>query len=345
MSTVSVIVPCYNYGRFLHECVESVLTQVGVDVEVLVVDDASSDETPEVASRLCADSRVTFRRHEENRGHIATYNEGLQWARGDYTLLVSADDVLAPGALARSTVFMDANPGVGLAYGAIVPFRGERAPVTAPAGTGSWRVVPGREWLEARCRDGDHRVYSPTALVRTALQHRLGGYSEQLPRSADMEMWLRFAVHAAVARTDAVQAYYRVHGDNMDRTRFASPLVKLEQTRAAYAAVFQRYAERIPDRERLDAVTRRALARHAVWWILRGVYKRELKTTPVGPLIDFAATTYCRASPVGDHSDLRSKLRLAARVPLLGPPVWDGLVRWPKVWLSVRRGDREPAVP
>lgn len=345
MTTVSVIVPCYNYGRFVGECVESVLAQVGVDVEVLVIDDASSDDTADEASRLCRDQRVTFRRHDENRGHIATYNEGLAWARGDYTLLVSADDVLAPGALARSAALMDARRDVGLAYGAIVPFRGEHAPLTAVTDDASWDVVPGREWLEARCRDGDHRVYSPTALVRTELQHRLGGYSEELPRSADMEMWLRFSFHAAVARTDAVQAYYRVHGENMDRTRFASPLVKLEQTKAAYVSAFERHAALVGDRQKLESLVDRALARHALWWILRGVYKGELKATPVPALIDFAATTYCGKPPVGVYDDLRSKLRLVARVPLLGPPLWDGLFRWPRVWRSVRQGDREPAVP
>ena len=77
MSRVDVIVPCYNYGRFLRECVESVLGQP-VDVRVLIIDDASTDDTPEVAAALAAeDARVEFRRHAVNRGHIATYNEGL----------------------------------------------------------------------------------------------------------------------------------------------------------------------------------------------------------------------------------------------------------------------------
>src|SRR6185295_4629726 len=89
MSSVSVIIPCYNYGRFLRQCLESVLTQEGPEVAVLIIDDASSDESAEVGGALArADGRVEFRRHDKNRGHIATYNEGLAWARGDYTVLL-----------------------------------------------------------------------------------------------------------------------------------------------------------------------------------------------------------------------------------------------------------------
>ncbi len=116
MSSVDVVVPCYNYARFLPRCVKSLLDQEGVDVRVLVVDDASSDNTPEVAQSLvAADSRVEFIRHTKNAGHIATYNEGLLgWAKADYSLLISADDLLAPGAMKRAADLMDRHPDVGL---------------------------------------------------------------------------------------------------------------------------------------------------------------------------------------------------------------------------------------
>src|SRR5580765_4204220 len=95
VSRVDVIIPCYKYARYLAACVDSVVSQDGVDVRALVIDDASPDDTPSVAARLTAqDPRVEYRRHTANRGHIATYNEGLEWASGDYVLLLSADDLL-----------------------------------------------------------------------------------------------------------------------------------------------------------------------------------------------------------------------------------------------------------
>ena len=118
MSLVDVFVPCYRYGRFLETCVGSILSQEGVDVRVLILDDASPDETESVGRRLeRADSRVEYRRHAVNAGHIATYNEGIAWATADYVQLLSADDVLTPGALARITRVMDAHPEVTLGYG------------------------------------------------------------------------------------------------------------------------------------------------------------------------------------------------------------------------------------
>ena len=78
ISAIDVVVPCYNYAHFLGRCVESVLSQRGVDVRVLIIDDASRDETPKWGERLASlDPRVEFRRHDINRGHICTYNEGL----------------------------------------------------------------------------------------------------------------------------------------------------------------------------------------------------------------------------------------------------------------------------
>src|SRR5205823_5587035 len=85
MTSVDVVIPAYNYGHYLPACVRSVTSQRGVDVRVLIIDDASTDDTFAVAQRLAADDRrVEARRHVQNQGHIATYNEGLlAWACAD----------------------------------------------------------------------------------------------------------------------------------------------------------------------------------------------------------------------------------------------------------------------
>ena len=121
VSSVDVVVPCYRYGHFLRECVESVLNQSGVNVRVLIIDDASPDNTAELSTALVnEDPRVGFIRHRENKGHITTYNEGIEWASADYFLLLSADDYLLPGALSRAAELMDAHPEVGLTFGNVI---------------------------------------------------------------------------------------------------------------------------------------------------------------------------------------------------------------------------------
>src|SRR4051812_11018034 len=123
MARVDVVVPCYNYGQFLPACVESVLAQEGVDVRILIIDDCSPDDSADVGARLAAaDPRIEFRRHTVNRGHIATYNEGLmEWAESDYCVLLSADDLLTPGSLARAVAVMEAHPQIGFVHGRFIP--------------------------------------------------------------------------------------------------------------------------------------------------------------------------------------------------------------------------------
>lgn len=164
MSQVDVIVPCYGYGHFLEECVDSVLAQEGVVVRVLILDDASPDRTAEVAAGLAAgDGRVAFRRHAANRGHIATYNEGLAWASSEYTLLLDADDVLTPGALLRAARLMDDHPEVGMCYGrARITRDPGKEPFDAAPDTAAWRVVAGPEWIEGFCAKGLNPVFQPT---------------------------------------------------------------------------------------------------------------------------------------------------------------------------------------
>src|SRR5262245_17571418 len=108
----------------LEACVRSVLSQDGVQARVLIVDDASPDDPEAIGRRLAAhDGRVEFWRHSENRGHIATYNEALEWVTGEYCMILSADDMLTPRSLLRATRVMDAHPEIGFSYGRDITFR------------------------------------------------------------------------------------------------------------------------------------------------------------------------------------------------------------------------------
>src|SRR5262249_18685153 len=152
------------------------LDQEGVDVRVLIIDDASPDDSADVARRLAAqDERVEVRVHAENKGHIATYNEGLlEWADGKYSVLISADDMLAPGALARATAVLEANPDVGFVYGHSKYWvEGDPLPVarTEPTGMTVWK---GLDWLRIMCGLGHSVVTSPEVVVRTSVQQAIG---------------------------------------------------------------------------------------------------------------------------------------------------------------------------
>jgi GT2 family glycosyltransferase len=220
LARIDVVIPCYNYGRFLSQCANSVLGQTGVEVRVLVIDDASSDNTAEVAAALTrADPRVTVIRHTTNKGHINTYNEGLEWVSADYMLLLSADDYLLPGALARATNLLDAHPEVGFTFGNVIELsdNGNETPTKSviEATNGSdKRILEGHELIELTGAQGN-QVTTCSAVVRTELQKHLGGYREELPHAGDVEMWLRFAAHASVGFIFAYQGVYRRHSASM----------------------------------------------------------------------------------------------------------------------------------
>jgi glycosyltransferase involved in cell wall biosynthesis len=267
MSRVDVIVPCYRYAHYLRGCVESVLSQSVTDVRVLIIDDASPDHTADVAEDLVArDSRVHLIRHAVNRGHIATYNEGLDWVGGDYTILLSADDLLAPGSLSRAVRLMDAHPKVGLAYGKGILFRSEPPSWTRPIPDECrWEILEGADFLESCFADGVNPICTPTAVTRTWLQKKLGGYRKELPHAGDMEMWMRFAAHSQVGNLDEIQAYYRQHDTNMSHDWFSAPLADWRQRKAAFDTLFREQGESMPDPDSLRRKADRGLSWSAFW--------------------------------------------------------------------------------
>jgi glycosyltransferase involved in cell wall biosynthesis len=267
MARIDVVVPCYKYAHYLRGCVESVLTQEGVNVRVLILDDCSPDHTPAVAAELVRrDSRVEYRRHEVNRGHIDTYNEGLlEWAGGDYCLLLSADDLLAPGALRRAADVISSNPEVGLVHGGQVTFVTD-SPAFESVGAGRpAMVVSGEAFIEQCCQVGGNPVATPTAVVRTALQRTVGGYRKHLPHSADMEMWLRLATRAAVARLDAIQAGKRMHAANMQHAHLTTNLGDLTKREETFASFFGRDGLGLPGANELHGLARHRLSWEAFW--------------------------------------------------------------------------------
>ena len=308
--TVDVIVPCFNYGRLLAECVSSVLEQDGVSVRVLIMDDASSDHTEAVGRRLAEDPRVEFRRHAVNRGHIATYNEALALVTANYCVLLSADDMLTPGALARATRLMDADPRIGVVYGRDIPFR-DGAPLPPPdVGTAAPRMFEYGEFLRAACRLGHTGIQAPTVVVRTAVHREIGHYLPELPHSGDTEIWLRMAAAAMVAELDAAQAYRRLHASNMSLGY--TPLQRLlEQVRA-----FDIHFDRRPlpaDLAALRAVVRRTIAEAAVWSAAHAFDRGE--TVVADAFLGFALAT----SPGIESWPACRRLQWKRRV---GPTAW-----------------------
>jgi glycosyltransferase involved in cell wall biosynthesis len=326
VSAIDVIIPCYKYAHYLRACVKSVLTQPGVELRVLIIDDESPDNTLAVATELAlGDPRVEVRRHLRNQGFIATLNEGLTWAQATYTMILSADDLLTPGALGRAVRLLDDHPEVGFTYGRAITFQAE-PPVlpAAPDQDGYAATVrSGQDFIELVCGMTDNPVRTPTVVVRTQLQKALGGYRPELPHTADLEMWLRFAAHASVGYIDAAQAFYRWHGQNMSLQCWDRG--DLEQCHAAFQLLFREHGARIAGREGLQARVSAELGDMAFGRASRAFDQGDLPACQ--RFLDLAAAICPALASSWEWAKLRWKRRLGRRTWSVLQPVVQRL-RW-----------------
>ena len=233
--SVTVIILCYRYGRYLESAVNSVLSQRGVDVDVVIVDDASPDDSSLVAIDLeKRDSRVRALLLERNVGPVEAFNRGLEQVTGKYLVRLDADDELAPDALLRAAHLMETHPEVGLVYGFAKRFTGT-APTRRNGQASSWTIFKGRDWLALRCRRAVNCTTSPEVMVRSRLQTQIGGQRPELGHTHDFEMWLRFASVADIGRlNDVDQAYVRTHADSRTATVYNAPIQDLRERRDAF---------------------------------------------------------------------------------------------------------------
>jgi glycosyltransferase involved in cell wall biosynthesis len=206
---VSVCIPTYNSARYLAEAIESVLAQTFANFELIVCDNASTDDTPAV-SRRYTDPRFRYVRFEELVGQGGNWNRCVGLASGKYVALLHADDVYLPDFLAERVATLDRRPEVGLAFGAV--------DIIDAAGQIQGRQSEGDESFVAPAPDYFgillHRcAINPAApLVRRACYATVGNFDERRLWGIDWQMWLRLAARFGVAYSPHVAACYRVHG-------------------------------------------------------------------------------------------------------------------------------------
>lgn len=261
---VTVIITCFDYGRFLPGAVRSAVTQAGADVDVIVVDDCSTDDSADVARGLAAaDPRVSLIALEENEGPVGAFNTGLATALdaadpAEFLVRLDADDLLTPGSLARAAELARAHPSVGLVYGHPLHFVDEARLPRHRARATAWTLWPGGEWVADRCADGRNVITSPEVLMRTSTVRRVGGQND-LAHTHDMEMWLRLAAFSDVGYVHgADQAWHRDHDRSLS-SRKVDLVVDLEERRAAFDTLFAGPAGRLPWAGRASALVAQAL--------------------------------------------------------------------------------------
>jgi hypothetical protein len=213
--TVSFIVPCYGLGHLLAECVNSILSQDYIHFEILIMDDCSPDNTPEVA-RSFADARVIHVRNQPNLGHLRNYNKGIRMARGKYIWLISADDRLRRNHVLDHYVrLMDDNPQVGYCFCPGVAMNDHREIDLIPSSQYKSHdaIVSGRPFLLHLLKG--NFILAPAGMARKECYERISYFPEDMPYGGDWYLWCIFAAHCDVAFFAEPMVNYRVHDLSM----------------------------------------------------------------------------------------------------------------------------------
>jgi glycosyltransferase involved in cell wall biosynthesis len=199
MPSVSVVIPCFNYAAHLEEAVASVLAQTHRDLEVIVVDDGSTDGSLAVAQRLAAaEPRVTVLAQPNSGQPAIARNNGIECARGRYVVCLDADDKLAPAMVAECAALLDADPGLGLAYPVQQNFGANQ---DGPLFSG---------WDADQLRYAN-RLPTTTMFRREAWQ-AAGGYSTNVRGYEDWDFWIACAAQGwRGALAPGATFLYRVH--------------------------------------------------------------------------------------------------------------------------------------
>jgi glycosyltransferase involved in cell wall biosynthesis len=213
--SVSLVIATFNHGRLLPEALDSAIGQTLEGVEIVVVDDGSTDDTPAVLARYGDRIRVV---HQSNRGLAAARNTGLAAARGAYVSFLDADDVLMPTKLAEQIAVLEQAPAVGWTYCDVLI----EATATGTAMRASERFgYAGRRlegWLFPELIHGNF-IPAIAPLVRRTALDAAGGFDERLTALEDWDLWLRLSLIAEARYSPAVLVRYRVHPGGMSEDR------------------------------------------------------------------------------------------------------------------------------
>jgi glycosyltransferase involved in cell wall biosynthesis len=201
---ISVVVPCFNQGRFLGDAIRSVRAPEARPTEIIVVDDGSTDETRSVAGEL-----PVIYRHQSNSGIAVARNRGLAESRGQFIVFLDADDMLAPDALERGAAALEAHPGCAFATGRCVMMDASGRLMPTP----DQPRLAGDAYKELLRHN---YIWMPAmAMFRRSALVEIGGFNQREHAAADYDLYLRMARRWPAHDHAAVVAYYRQHGANM----------------------------------------------------------------------------------------------------------------------------------
>jgi glycosyltransferase involved in cell wall biosynthesis len=263
---ISVVMTVYNAARFVGEAIESILNQTFGNLELIVVDDGSKDDSLAVLRRYAkAHARVKVLTRPNGGCWIAS-NDGLAASRGKLIARMDADDVSMPDRLEKQVAFLDANPQVVCVGSHVLLIDADGAPL---------RVMPDPSRLTHKDIDKGHLtgggqvMYHPSVLIRREALEKIGLYREW-PAALDLDLFLRLAEVGELANLPDVLLKYRQHMGSIGHAKMKLQLETCrEMVRQAYVRRGQMLASNIGF-DKIKQMTETEQHRKWAWWALKG---------------------------------------------------------------------------
>lgn len=202
--TVTIYITNYNYGHYVEEAIESVLTQTYQDYELLIIDDGSTDDSREVIAKYSDKSNVKII-HQQNKGLNITNNIALRLARGKYIMRLDADDYLEETAIEKMVSKLEANDNLGLVFPDYYIVDSEGAEIERHK----------RFDFDKEVNLMDRPAHGACTMIRVDFLREIGGYNEKYRCQDGYDLWIKFIQTYPVKNINEPLFNYRRHGENL----------------------------------------------------------------------------------------------------------------------------------
>jgi glycosyltransferase involved in cell wall biosynthesis len=217
---VTICLPTYNSGRFLAESLDSILEQKFLDFELIICDDNSTDNTPDVLEKYAAlDPRIKYYKNPARLGLFSNWNQTLKYARGEYITIFAQDDIMKPENIEKKVEILDNYSSVGLVTSSIQLINEDNLLVSQ----WGWAEFPqdefclGRQWVIDNAGK-TNPMCAPFTMFRKTILERVGVFNPQYLFAGDYEMWLRIALVSDLYFLSTCLGCYRTHDTSETQT-------------------------------------------------------------------------------------------------------------------------------
>ena len=225
---VSVIIPAYNHEKYITDCLKSVINQTYSNIEIIVINDGSTDLTEKVIKKFINNNDIDINFiSKKNEGICKTLNNGLNLAKGKYISFLASDDMFAPQMIEKEVEFMENNKSIGLVYTDAYFINFNK--ITNKKYTDYKPIIKKCFKKGIQNKDiykilfTDNIILALSTLIRKECFELLGPFDENL-RFEDYDMWFRITKEYPIGFIDEPLCYYRMHDMNFSNKRLLTYL-------------------------------------------------------------------------------------------------------------------------